>query len=187
MKYFLLIATVFLLACNSNQKNVKQKEIENIHNNGSIDYPQQVNDLGVKGLYDSAKWYIYTWYCDVLYMPKSDSTVNKPFGELELRFDNLVLKHDTLVLNFNFMDMEQPILSSMMRQHRELMTGVGFDTTTKKKIYMLSSNANVTYKNNPYNRYENPLQPEVIAFIKNNKNKLNPWFKEEARRRKLID
>jgi hypothetical protein len=68
-----------------------------------------------------------------------------------------------------------------------LVTGVGFDTTTKKKIYMVSSNVTITHKGNPQSRYENPLQPEVIAYIKNNKDKLNPWFREEAKRRKIID
>ena len=35
-------------------------------------------------------------------------------------------------------------------------------------------------------RYENALQPEVIAFIKKNMDKLNPWFREEVERKKII-
>ena len=39
---------------------------------------------------------------------------------------------------------------------------------------------------NPQERLFNPLQPEVIEYIKKNKGKINPWFREEAIRRGVI-
>lgn len=66
------------------------------------------------------------------------------------------------------MDNGQPILPSMTRDYKQLATGVGFDVKTKKKIYIISSNTTITYNGNPTSRYENPLQPEVIKYIKEN-------------------
>ena len=42
---------------------------------------------------------------------------------------------------------------------------------------------------NPNNckfREEKPLQPEVIKYIRQNKNKLDPWFRKEAIKRGVI-
>lgn len=182
--YFFIAILIVVVNCNSSQHEEKatgnkDKEIAT--------YPLQVENAGIKELYDSAKWYLYTWNCDELYKPKSNSSLSKPFGELELRFDNLVIRNDTLILVFNFIDKEQSILPSMMKDYKQLVTGVGYDTRTKKKIFMLSSNVTITNKGNPQSRYENPLQPEVKAYIKKNRDKLNSWFREEAKRRKIID
>jgi hypothetical protein len=134
----------------------------------------------LQDLYDGARWYIYTQYCDELYKPKSDSLLNKPFGELELKFDNLAIKSDTLALIFDFMYKGQPVLPGMMRDDKQLATGVGFDVKTKKKIYIISSNTTISHKGNPKSRYENPLQPEVIKYIIENWDKLNECFRELA-------
>lgn len=116
----------------------------------------------------------------MLYNPKSDSLLDKPFGELELKFDYLDIKNDTLALFFSFMDKGQIILPGMMRDYKQLATGVGFDVKTKKKIYIISSNTTIIHKGNPKSRYENPLQPEVIKYIKENWDKLNECFRELA-------
>ena len=139
--------------------------------------------MHVQDLYDSARWYIYTRYCDVLYKPKSDSLLSKPFGELELKFDNLWIKNDTAALIFYFTYKGEAILPSMMREYKQLATGVVFDVKTKTKIYIISSNTTITYKGDPTSRYENPLQPEVIKYIKENWDKLNECFRELAERK----
>jgi hypothetical protein len=68
----------------------------------------------------------------------------------------------------------------MMRDDRQLATGVGFDVKTRKKIYIISSNTTITYKGDSKSRYENPMQPEVIKYIKENWYKLNECFRELA-------
>jgi len=186
MKYFFLIGFLTILACNSKQRSDKVPE-NKAQDSGLFVYPQEVKNAHVEGTYDSAKWYLYTWSCDKLYKPKNDTFISKPFGELELRFDNLFFKHDTLIIGFNFMDRDEPILPSMMRDYIQIVEGVGFDTTTKKKIFMASAQVTFVHSGNPNDRYANPLQPEVITFIKKDKDKLYPWFREEAKRRKIID
>lgn len=179
MKYYFLITALILFSCNSNQQDTKQKVAE-IKSDKCFLYPSVVDSLHVQDLYDSARWYIYTQYCDVLYKPKSDSLLSKPFGELELKFDNLAIKNDILALIFNFTDKGQPVLPSMMREYKQLATGVGFDVKTKEKIYLISSNTTISYKGNPKSRYENPLQPEVLNYITGNWAKLNDCFRKLA-------
>lgn len=171
-----------LFSCNSNQQKTEQKKNE-IANDSCFVYPSEIDSLHIQDLFDSARWYIYTLQCDENYMPKSDTSKSISFGELPLRFDNLFIKNDTVSLLFNFMDKEQIILPSMTRDYKQLATGVGFNFKAKKKIYIISSNTTITSKNNPTSRYENPMQPEVIKYIKDNWDKLNDCFRELAERK----
>jgi hypothetical protein len=179
MRHYLFIAVLILFSCNSNQEQGKPEADKAGSDNCHI-YPPAIDSLHVQDLYDSARWIIYTRYCDVLYEPKTDTLLSVAFGELELKFDNVDIKNDTLALFFNFMDKGQPILPSMTRDYTQLANGVGYDLKTRKKIYLISSNTTITYKNNPTSRYENPLQPEVIKYIKGNWQKLNNCFRKLA-------
>ena len=183
MKYYFLITAFILLGCNSNQQ-IAQKETE-IKSDKCFVYPSVVDSLQIKDLYDSARWYVYAWHCDDKYLPKSDTSKSMTFGELPLEFYNFAYVHDTLRLNFSFMDKQKPILTSMLRDYKELVTGVGFDVKTRKKVCMLFSNGSLTIKGGP-NRYENPLQPEVVAYIKSNWSKLDSCFRELAERKGII-
>lgn len=182
MKYFFLIIATILQSCNSNHQHTLHNKNE-IANANCFTYPSEIDSLRMQDLYDSARWYIYTRYCDVLYKPKSDSLLSRPFGELELKFDNLFIKNDTAAFIFNFLDKGKPILTSMMRDHRQLTTGVGFDVKTRKRIYLISTYTTITYKVDPKSRFENPLQPEVITYIKANWEKLDNCFRELAKQK----
>ena len=182
MKNYLIIIALLLFSCNSNQQNKKQNKNE-VVNDRCFVYPSEVDSLHIQDLFDSARWYIYALQCDENYLPKSDTSKSISFGELPLRFDNLFIKNDTASLIFNFMDKDQIILPSMTRDYKQLATGVGFNLKAKKKIYIISSNTTITTKNNPTSRYENPMQPEVIKYIKDNWDKLNDCFRELAKRK----
>jgi hypothetical protein len=118
---FTILVNVFF-ACNS------------IKEQAPVIYPQQIIDLQMKDVYDSAMWYLYTFNCDVLYKPKNDTLISKPFSELELKFTNLFITNDTLILGFDFIDKGYPILSGMTRDGLQLVSGVGFNTVKKEKI-----------------------------------------------------
>lgn len=173
-----------LVSCNPNPPGIQQ-ENNKVAKDKCFTYPREIDSLHLQDLYDSARWYIYTRYCDVLYKPKSDSVLSKSFGELELKFDNMLIKNDTAALIFNFADMGTPLLSNMLRDSRPLATGVGFDIKTRQKVYMISSNTTITSKGDPTSRYENPLQPEVIRYIKENWKKLDDCFRELAEKKGL--
>jgi hypothetical protein len=178
---FLILASAFL-GCNSIQQEAKQSE-QVRENDNCFAYPKVVDSLHIKGLYDSARWYVYTWHCDQNYLPKSDSSKFITFGELPLIFKSLNLKHDTIELNFSFMDKENAILPSMTRDVKELSTGVAFNIKSKQKIYMVSPNGFSTVIEGGANRFEAPLQPEVINYLQSHWNKLNICFQELAKRR----
>ena len=38
----------------------------------------------------------------------------------------------------------------------------------------------------PRHRYKNPNQSEVVAFIQNHADELDPWFREESYRRGIL-
>jgi hypothetical protein len=181
MKYSFLITAVILISCNSNQKHPKHQE-RKVESNMCSSYPYAIDSLNLRDLYDSAKWYIYTMYCDKIYCPNDDTLLQYYFGELDLKYSNLSVKSDTVIINYDFIDNKgQVILPSMMKNYKQLITGVGFSIRNKVKIFMESpSGFSVVMKGGEGNRYENPLQPEVVSYIKSNWSKLNECFKELA-------
>jgi len=175
-----MIALSVLFSCNLNQQKANKLEGE-IKNNKCFVYPSVIDSLGIKNLYDSARWFVYTLHCDEKYLPKSDTTKFMTFGELPLSFKYANIKHDTLEIIFEFMDNKKAILSSMTRNYKETSTGVGFDIKTKTKIYMIFNGGTISYKGKN-NRYANPLQPEVMNYIKSDWAKLDNCFRELAER-----
>ena len=179
MRSFFLIFALAAFSCNSNQQPVKPKKQTSINGNCFV-YPAIVDSLHLKDLYDSARWYIYTWHCDQKYLPKGDSPKSTTFGELPLKFNNLSLKQDIVEINFDFIDKSEVILPSTTKDNIEVLSGVGFNIKNRKRVYMLSPNGFSQIEKGPATRYENPLQPEVLTYMKTNWNKLDGCFKELA-------
>jgi hypothetical protein len=184
MKTYIVVLALAAISCSSNQQKAKQNERVSINDKCFV-YPRAVDSLQVKDLYDSARWYVYTTHCDEAYLPKRDTSKSVTFGELPLKFNNVSIKGDTIEINFDFIDEDEPypILPSMTRDNIQFLSGVGFDIKNRKRIYMLSPNGFSQIEKGPSTRYENPLQPEVIAYIKSNWEKLNSCFKELAERK----
>jgi hypothetical protein len=182
MRYHFFIIALMLGSCNSNQQNTKPQENKS-QSDKCFNYPQIVDSLQLKDFYDSARWYIYTLQCDEKYLPKDDTAKSMAFGELPLRFANLNIRHDTLDINFDFMDRQQPILFGMNRNYKSIIAGVGFNIKLKSKIYMSFDGGTQSEKGDPTSRYVNPMQPEVIKYIQENWDKLNECFRELAERK----
>jgi hypothetical protein len=184
MKYYVLFIATIFVSCNSNGKNKKQSK-NTISSDKCFDYPREIDSLKIQDLYDTARWYVYTRYCDVFYQPKSDSLSSKRFGQLELKFDNLFKKNDTVSLFFDFIDKGKIILSGTLRDNLELATGIAFDLKTRKKIFIISSNVSASFEGDSKNRYINAMQPEVVNYMLENWENLNDCFKELAHRKGL--
>jgi len=169
-----------MVGCHNNQQYTKHSE-NKIKSNECFVYPPIIDSLQIRDLYDSARWYVYSLYCDKPYQPKKDSLKILSFGQLQLKFDNLIVKDDTLQLNYNFIDKGQIVLPSVLKVYKPLITGVGFNKKTRKKIYMESpSGFSIVMSGGLDNRFENPMQPEVISYIKSNWDKLDKCFRELA-------
>ena len=171
-----IVFALIVLGCNSNHQQSKQDLLSNSAVK-CFAYPPAIDSLHLNNLYDSARWFIYTWHCDQSYLPKNDTLRSITFGELPLYFDNLNLSKDTLELNFYFIDNNQVILPGMTRDFKQLSTGVGFNFQRKQKLYMISPSGFSTIMKGGNNRYEQPMQSEVLAYIKNHWDRLDSCFK----------
>jgi hypothetical protein len=187
MRNIPLILVLVAFGCNSNQQRTKQKGQVSVNDN-CFAYPKAVDSLRVKDLYDSARWYVYTTHCDKLYLSRRDTSKTVTFGELPLKFSNLRFKGDTIEINFDFIDEDEdyPILPSMTRDNTQFLSGAGFDMKNRKRVYMLSPNGFSVVHKGGGTRYENPLQPEVLTYVKSNWNKLDRCFKELAERKGIM-
>jgi hypothetical protein len=173
----LLILTTH--GCNSGKESKNASVNEKVSDECMV-YPHVVDSLNLQDLYDSARIALFTWHCDMPYRPKDDSLKNMTFGQLELKFDRLITKSDTIEFTFNFYDGDKIVIATGLRDVITVNTGVGYDRKTRKKIYMSSPDGFVIYQKGGNNRFENPFQPEVLTYIKTNWNKLDRCFKELA-------
>ena len=183
MRTLILILTVLFVACN----NVTTSKNNDYKGDSSQSYPKIIDSLKLFKQYDSSKLTVYLWSCEHKFDPKSDSSITKTFGELDLVFDTVLFKSDNTEFYFNYLFKGEKVYSFSLRNFRTLVTGVAINKQGKR-LYGISPDGYTTSfsGNSLYNQIENPLQPEVIKYIKENKNKLNPWFKAEAIRRGLI-
>lgn len=141
-------------------------------------YPSVVDSMGLQKMYDSARWSVYTWHCDMPYRPKNDSSRKMTFGELELKFKGLVIKADTVEFGFYFIDRGSIVISTALTDFCSLYTSVGYARENGKKIYMLSPSGYAMSVTGSNSRYGNPLQPEVLNYIYTKMDSLTPCFKE---------
>lgn len=180
MKYFILVILIAVWSCQTNQTS--QKNLVGKEKSDCFNYPTGIDSLNLDDMYDSARWYVFTWHCDEYYKSKRDTSQFIAFGELPLKFRELNLRGDTVDIVFDFIDKYEnsPILPSMSRDTKELSTGVGFSMKTKSKLYMLSISGYTSFIKGGANRYENPLQPEVLKFIRSNWDKLDDCFRSIA-------
>lgn len=183
MKRFSIFTIPFLvlIACQNTTHNrsfVAQKmnyydSIENIN-------LKLLDSFNLKQYNDSAKWILYTFHC-------TDTTKQNnefiPLSALPARLVYISKVNDTLDLLYSFMKNDSTPINKYYEEN--ITDGIQFRTSDNKLLGLIHGEG-VVWEKGPFSRYENPLQPEVITYIKNNKEKLNPWFKEEAKRRKII-
>lgn len=186
MKRFPIIAILLLIFCIACQNSVKQEQAALLKTNfyDSIENKnlKLLDSLKLTQWNDSAKWRLYTLHCDDTTKQDKD---NLPISSLQLKLTYVSILHDTLDLLYSFMANDStPIKKYSGEEH--ITDGLQFKTSDGKVIGLIRGDA-IVKESGVKSRYENPLQPEVIAFIKKNKVKLNPWFREEAKRRKIID
>lgn len=75
MKHIKLISVVLFFACNGGS-NERINEQSDLNKPKSFVYPEIIDSLNVKSLYDIAKWNLYCIYCDdtVRFL---DKTINR--------------------------------------------------------------------------------------------------------------
>ena len=160
-------------------------------NNG--DYPKEILNTGTQKLYDKSKWFLYCIHSDreVSFLRSFKNDTKKIYyGTLSLRFDHIEVRKDTIEIDFYFYYKDYKIDEKIVEYLP--YWGTVF-TNNSDSIVMYSSRSHMRYlwkkcvnpKKCKY-REQQPLQPEVIKYIKDNADKLDPWFRKEAIKRGVI-
>jgi hypothetical protein len=153
--------------------------------------PKVADSLGVRKQCDEAKWRLYCLYCDSIVRFKTASLNSKKltFGELTSYFFDIDKHSDTVDIYFGFY-YSDPRKETYYNHN---FIGVSFcknNKTNKRSVYISPTPAKYWEFNcdpkNCRSRYVKPLQPDVIAYIRKNKSKLNPWFYKEAVKRGVL-
>jgi len=187
-KLYLLSMIILMYACDQSASNNDLIKNDSLIKAGS--YPSIIDSLGVQKLYDKTKWTLYCIYSDDSCILKENLVTGevKTFGSLELKFKKIKLMRDTIEIYFDFYynDIVRCDINSL-KDYKHLATGMGYKTGSDSILYYISSSTlQYFWEKGPGSRYENPLQPDVLRFIQTNNEKLNPWFREAARQRRII-
>ena len=188
MKNYLIFICGFALSCNS--LNKPQSSDKRIYYKNLNYYPKEINNSNLKIFFDETRWAMYCIHCQDTcnFLKKDISKEDALFGYLDLRFEKTTHFSDTTELSFCFYKDSLRCDVTTISTLGGLTYGAAFKGTRDSIIYyLLNSTIRRFMGFGIKNRYANPLQPEVIAFIKSNQDKLNPWFKAEAKRRKVIE
>ena len=117
-----LLFPLLLLSCATAKKSEKDCFI----------YPNQIDSLKVENLYDSARWYIFTWLSD----KKHNGSY---YSELELRYDTIFLRNDSLEIFFKHY-MNEKFPETDLRSDGIAQSSVAFNISSKKKLWTFNKN-----------------------------------------------
>ena len=189
MKYVYLGIISLITSCHtSDQKEEKSngpsKKIK------EETYPKKVKDLKVESRYDKSKWALYCIYCDDTVKFEPDTKIKDfiTFASLDLKLEDVKQFKDTTELLFYFYYKDTLKCDYKVFKNLLVATGTGFIKDSDSIRYYTAEGYGMTKfsQRGDRNPFANPLQPEVIKYINNNIEKLSPWFRDEAKRRGIL-
>ncbi len=177
---FLTCCLIFFCGC---QNSAKSREF--IKKN---EYPDTISKLGIQKMYDNIKWNIYCIFCDKKIIFDLEISDTPSVASLDLRFKGLERRKDTFELYYSFYYKDTlECRNSNIREPGNLVSGAAFTKEKDSILYYTSTSIlGRFWQIGATSRYSNPLQPDVISFIQENKNKLHPWFLSEAKKRGVV-
>lgn len=163
-----------------------------------IKFEQTIDSLGIRKAHENVKWILYCIYCDDT-VKTGDSIIkhNITYGTLPLRMTYLSYPYtDTIAGFYAFYYNDTIELDFTGVKEWVIVNGAGYKQNQDTLVYLLTRYGNIsnvsctdtikyTRETCPI-RELNPLQPEVIKYIRENQDKLDPWFRKEAIRRGVI-
>ncbi len=193
------IIVIFLLLpiladCRSNIKEQNEHALTQtdttLQNN--YGYPEEIIQLGKEKLFENTKWFLYCLYCDQkVKLINSQIPDTVTYGTLPLMFDKILIINDSIEIDFTFMYKNMRVNEATA--YPAPIWGLLYNS--QDSIVSFSSMGSMRYSyfvsikdpEHSKNRKIKPLQPEVIQYIKENKDKLDPWFRKEAIKRGVIN
>ena len=185
----MIFFTLFIANCNDRKSEKVQVNSKTDLVEHEDAYPTQVRTKNLQEKYDKVKWALYCIYCDDTCRFIKDTGIRDSltFASLDLRFDRVQQFSDTTEMYFYFYKDSIKCNLSVI-DNNEIAIGAGFKNGNENISYYISpTTMRYFWKKGPHSRYENPLQPEVITFIKNNNGKLDKWFLNEAKRKGITE
>lgn len=192
-RIILLLGTslFFSISC-----NVISKRDDKGNKTDSIDSLLQlpnVDSLEKTSVYQDAKWWLYCWHCDdsvaQLFTLSEDLSLPcfKTMGELDLSFDTLITSEKYVSFYFNYSGTDSCPIENLIPK-AIIQTGITIQISNDSVFSFADKSTQllVWSGENPSSRLYNPLQPEVINYIKTNRARINPWFRKEAIRRGVL-
>jgi len=156
-------------------------------NRNTIDkYPHLIDSLHLQSEYDSAKWRFYCIFCDDTLVIRTPRRItNKTFGQLDLKFEELDKQNDSIILYFHFYFQGEACSPEFadFKHDKPFTNGIVF---VDKAFVAYTFAGSMFWSSGENKRFKDPLQPEVINYINNNKNGLDRWFRETAIQKKII-
>ncbi|HTN44832.1 MAG TPA: hypothetical protein VL098_00690 [Flavipsychrobacter sp.] len=155
------------------------------------EYPNEIKKLGLEYFYDKTKWTFYCQYCDErLNLGKEQSTKDAviTFGMLPLIFDEVQVQNDSVEIGFSFYFKGKPVTEQQYNKSMlfSIMYNVEKDTVTYYRESRFFTRVCCNPGQECRSRLIKPLQPEVIKYIYENREKLNRWFRDEAIKQGVI-
>lgn len=188
LRYIIYVSiSILFIQCHSN------KSVE------SISYPDVIIDEGLVEQYNMSKWYLYCILCDIelkrieikddqYALMEDDSPAT--YGMLDLRFDTLMMKQDTIEMKFYFYQNSNKVDFSYV--DNPPFSGTVF-ANNRDSITNFLTDGIYSYIWHRCDNYElcdsrlvKPLQPDVIKYIQDNEEVINPWFRAEAVKQGVI-
>lgn len=184
--YLLLLFSLFI-ACHDHKKEPKHNKI--IY----TDYDSKIKELGIGAQIDSAKFILYTFFCNA-YISNSESRhaliqQSLVISELKIAEDNSIdvgFKFDVLVDTNSLLLRDETILQKYFPLTQSIKIN-------KNKLYFLLPNNTITdlqyeYKQDHYNSIEKwLLDDETIYYFQLNQNHINKWFHDELLKRNVFN
>ena len=155
--------------------------------NATLSTETDVKCNEIDTLYTDIKFHIYCIYSGVKFSYKIDSSTIIYYAECCLQLDNISSINDTLEFAIKFFYKNKPVnINDLVKNNNRNITRILY-SKKEKKILQYITNWNLgIYEEDLHSRYFKPLQPDVIQFIQDNKEKLNSLFRSEAIRRGVI-
>lgn len=190
MKYLYWGILTLITSCGTNSQGDKEKSNEHSLKIKDEIYPKKIIDLKIENWYDKSKWALYCIYCKdtVKFEPQTNVKELTTFASLDLKLEDVKQFKDTTELLFYFYYKDTLKCDYKVLKNLFIATGTGFIKGSDSIYYYTADGHGVTkfWEYGDKSRIANPLQPEVTNYINNNKNKLHPWFRDEAKRRGII-
>jgi hypothetical protein len=146
-----------------------------------FDYPERINELGSRELYDSARWILFNWLG-----PKKIDGIY--YGQMELRYRHVLSRNDTTEIFFQFY---RPDTLSVGKKNSTLVAraNVAFRQDTKSRLWALvypfedfSDDLGPGDKS-----LESPLSDTAIKFLKLHKDVINDCYLQLAIKGQVFD